>query len=151
MLFITSQTIEQGPSFKAGRPDIELKNNPTSLAVWRSLREDTEVLISCDSHNGAPYLALPTSRMIGLEDKAASENAGKVDRAVCALDCDDLNAVYDPIKGRSYFVYRENGRKTGVVFQPMLPTVRNSRVGVPRRMRIPHAMTNEQRAGERLR
>lgn len=111
MLFITSQTIEQGPSFKAGRPDIELKNNPTSLAVWRCLREDAHAFISRGSHYGAPYLALLTSRMIGLEDKAAPENTGKIDRAVCALDCDDLNAVYDPIKGRSYFLYRENGRK----------------------------------------
>lgn len=154
MLFIADQTIEQGLSFEAGRPDVELKNSPTSLAVWRRLREDTNACISCGSHNGAPYLALPTSRMIGLEDKPASENAGKADCAVCAHDCDDLNAVYYPTKGRCYFLYRENGGKTGVVFQPMLPTVRNSRVGTPRRIRI-SACNDElnRRAdhGERLR
>ena len=90
MLFIADQTIEQGLSFGDGRPDVELKNNPTSLAVvWRPLREEADACISCGSHSGASYLALPTSRMISREDKLASENAGKVDRAVYALDCDD--------------------------------------------------------------
>jgi len=99
--------------------------------------------ISNSSRNVVVYfasddLALRASKVANLKNKVASRRLGhtgpermdKVNRNVIAVDCDDVNTAYDPIKGHSYFLHDASGRKPGVVFQHMLSAVQTGRVQV---------------------
>ena len=100
-------------------------------------------LISHSSRNVVVYfasddLALRASKVANLKNKVASRRLGHtgpermdlVHRNVFAIDCDDVNTSYDPIKGHSYFLHDQSGRKPGVVFEHLFDAVQSGRVHV---------------------
>lgn len=83
-------------------------------------------------------LALRASKVANVKNKVTSRRLGhtgpesmdRVNRNVFAVDCDDVNTAYDPIKGHSYFLHDSSGRQAGVVFQHILSAVQSGRVAV---------------------
>ncbi len=83
-------------------------------------------------------LALRASKVGNLRNKVASrrlghtgpENMAKVPKNVYAIDCDDVNAAYDPPIGHSYFLYDESRARAGVVFNHIFNSVQSGRVDV---------------------
>lgn len=81
-------------------------------------------------------LALRASKAANLKNKVASrrlghtgpENMDTVPGNVYAVDCDDVNNLYDPPKGHSYFRSGKTRGVAGVVFNHILQTLQSGRV-----------------------
>ncbi len=80
-------------------------------------------------------LALRASKVSNLKNRVASrrlghtgpENMDKVPQNVFAVDCDDYNTLYDPLKGHSYFL-TDDKNKPGKVFEHLCDCVQTGRV-----------------------
>ncbi|QJR81098.1 alpha/beta hydrolase [Alteromonas pelagimontana] len=99
-------------------------------------------LMSQASRNLSVYyasddLALRASKLSNLKNKVASrrlghtgpENMSKVQSNVYAIDCDDINNLYDNPKGHLYFLNAHDG-EPGAVFDHMLKAIKTGRVEV---------------------
>jgi esterase/lipase superfamily enzyme len=83
-------------------------------------------------------LALRASKIGNLRNKVASrrlghtgpENMSKVPKNVYSIDSDDVNTLYDSLVGHTYFLYDENGKKPGIVFEHIFNSVKTGRVPV---------------------
>lgn len=83
-------------------------------------------------------LALRASKVANLRNEVASrrlghtgpENMSKVPKNVYAIDCDDVNTVYDPPLGHTYFLYDESRTKPGLVFNHIYNAITTGRVEV---------------------
>ena len=98
-------------------------------------------LISHASRNVVVYyaaddLALRASKISNLKNAEASRRLGhsgpedmdQTPKNVYAIDCDDVNTVYDPPKGHSYFRSGEKKGEPGVVFSHIFETLLTGRV-----------------------
>ena len=99
-------------------------------------------LISQASRNVSVYhaaddLALRASKISNLKNKVASRRLGhtgpedmaKTQTNVYAIDCDNINNIYDNPKGHSYFMDDEN-RNIGVVFDHLFNSIKTGRVAI---------------------
>ena len=81
-------------------------------------------------------LALRASKAANLKNKVASrrlghtgpENMQLTPANVYAVDCDDVNSVYDKLKGHSYFRFGRTKGKPGLVFKHIFSTMLSGRV-----------------------
>jgi esterase/lipase superfamily enzyme len=86
----------------------------------------------------ADDVALRASKAVNLKHNLASrrlghtgpENMAKVPKNVYALDCNEVNTVYDSLLGHTYFLYDENGTRPGVVFDHIYNSLKTGRVHV---------------------
>ncbi len=98
-------------------------------------------LISHASRNVVVYyasddLALRASKISNLKNAEASRRLGhsgpedmdKTPKNVYAIDCDDVNTVYDPPKGHSYFRSGKKKGEPGIVFNHIFQTLLSGRV-----------------------
>ncbi|MBQ12062.1 MAG: hypothetical protein CMJ45_11000, partial [Planctomyces sp.] len=98
-------------------------------------------LISHASRNVVVYfasddLALRASKAADLKNKIASRRLGhtgpedisKTPKNVYAVDCDDVNSDYDPIKGHTYFRSGRVSGTAGVVFNHMYESIDTGRI-----------------------
>lgn len=98
-------------------------------------------LISHASRNVVVYfasddLALRASKIANLKNAEASRRLGhsgpedmeQTPKNVYAIDCDEVNTLYDPPKGHSYFRSGESQGKPGVVFNHIFQTLLTGRV-----------------------
>lgn len=98
-------------------------------------------LIAHASRNVVVYyasddLALRASKAANLKNKVASrrlghtgpENMDLTPKNVYAMECDDVNNLYDSPKGHSYFRSGEKKGKPGLVFEHIFETLRTGRV-----------------------
>lgn len=84
----------------------------------------------------ADDLALRSSKLINLKNRIVScrlghtgpENIDRVPKNIYAIDCDDINDVYDPPLGHSYFINQQNSKDPGVVFDHLFGLVQTGRV-----------------------
>jgi esterase/lipase superfamily enzyme len=75
----------------------------------------------------ADDMAMRASKVANVAKNTASrrlghtgpENMDRVPKNVFAVDCDDVNSVYDRPKGHSYFLMDQTGKKPGRVFRHM--------------------------------
>lgn len=80
-------------------------------------------------------VALRASKVANLRGRVASRRLGhtgpedmsKVSKNVYSIDCDDVNVIYDPPLGHSYFLYDEGGGP-GVVFNHIHYAVETGRI-----------------------
>ena len=80
-------------------------------------------------------LALRASKISNLRNKIASkrlghtgpENMNNTCSNVYAIDCDEVNSIYDPPLGHSYFLCDNHGQ-AGKIFKHMLKSLTNGRV-----------------------
>jgi hypothetical protein len=80
-------------------------------------------------------LALRASKVANLKTEASRrlghsgpENLDKAPKNVYAIDCDDVNTIYDPPKGHSYFLYAGDDKTPGVVFEHIYTSIISGRV-----------------------
>ncbi|WP_078122073.1 alpha/beta hydrolase [Thiosocius teredinicola] len=98
-------------------------------------------LISHASRNVVVYhasddLALRASKVSNLKNKIASrrlghtgpENMDNTSRNVYKVDCDDVNTLYDPLKGHSYFRSSRRKGSAGKVFDHIFECLVSGRV-----------------------
>lgn len=98
-------------------------------------------LISHASRNVVAYyasddLALRASKVSNIKNGEASRRLGhsgpedleKTPKNVYAIDCDEINTLYDPPKGHSYFRSGEKKGTPGVVFDHIFSTMLTGRV-----------------------
>lgn len=98
-------------------------------------------LISHASRNVVVYyasddLALRASKISNLKNAEASRRLGhsgpedmeKTSKNVYAIDCDEVNTMYDPPKGHSYFKSGKKKGEPGVVFDHIFETLLSGRV-----------------------
>lgn len=98
-------------------------------------------LISHASRNVVVYyasddLALRASKISNLKNAEASRRLGhsgpedmdRTPKNVYAIDCDDVNTLYDPPKGHSYFRSGKKNGAPGVVFDHIFETLHTGRV-----------------------
>lgn len=98
-------------------------------------------LISHASRNVVVYyasddMALRASKVANLKNSEASRRLGHsgpedmdlTPKNVYAIDCDDVNTLYDPPKGHSYFRSGEKKGNPGVVFEHIFHTLLTGRV-----------------------
>lgn len=98
-------------------------------------------LISHASRNVVVYyasddLALRASKVSNLKNAEASRRLGhsgpedmeQTPKNVYALDCDDVNTIYDPPVGHSYFKSGKKKNEPGVVFDHIFETILSGRV-----------------------
>lgn len=98
-------------------------------------------LISHASRNVVVYyasddLALRASKVSNIKNGEASRRLGhsgpedleKTPKNVYAIDCDEINTLYDPPKGHSYFRSGEEPGTPGVVFDHIFSTMLTGRV-----------------------
>ncbi len=110
-------------------------------------------VVSYSARNVAVYyasddLALRASKVANLKNKVASRRLGhtgpedmsKVPNNVFAIDCDDFNTRYDPIKGHSYFLQDEGGRSPGLLFEHLYQAIQSGRVSVADAVRRTHIL-----------
>lgn len=98
-------------------------------------------LISHVSRNVVVYyasddLALRASKVSNLKNAEASRRLGhtgpedmeKTPKNVYAIDCDEVNTLYDPPKGHSYFRSKNKKGEPGIVFGHIFQTILTGRV-----------------------
>ncbi len=109
--------------------------------VNESLEYGNEGKFICDcSRNVSVYfasddIALRASKVANLKTEASRrlghsgpENLEKTPKNVYAIDCDDVNTIYDNPKGHSYFLHAGDGQAPGVVFQHIFNSIASGRV-----------------------
>ncbi len=87
-------------------------------------------------YHASDDLALRASKAANLKNKMASrrlghtgpENMGLLPRNVYAVDCDDVNNIYDSPKGHSYFGFGTTRGEAGLVFEHIFSALLSGRV-----------------------
>jgi len=136
--------VEWATYFRGGELPLIFRNTFLVAAdiVNESLEYGQEGRYICDcSRNVSVYfasddLALRASKVANLKNAVASrrlghtgpENLDQTPRNVYAIDCDDLNTLYDNPTGHSYFLYAPGGRTPGVVFKHICNSINTGRV-----------------------
>jgi esterase/lipase superfamily enzyme len=136
--------IEWASYFRGGELPLLFRNTFLVAAdiVNESLEYGQEGRYICDcSRNVSVYfasddLALRASKVANLKNSVASrrlghtgpENLDKTPRNVFAIDCDDVNTLYDDPKGHSYFLQAGKRTVPGAVFKHLCAAIRTGRV-----------------------
>lgn len=87
-------------------------------------------------YHASDDLALRASKAANLKNKVASrrlghtgpENMDRVPQNVYSVDCDDVNTLYDPPAGHSYFCIDPSSGKPGKVFEHIFQALLTGRV-----------------------
>jgi len=107
-----------------------------------SIHRNERAKLICDaSRNVVVYfasddLALRASKVANLKNKVASrrlghtgpENMELTPKNVYVVDCDDVNDIYDPPMGHSYFLSGKESEKPGLIFEHIFKCLETGRV-----------------------